>query len=479
MPNTDSPLFKLTLNIVDFYHACNRSYQFRPINTNQGNVLTKPSEAAGNGGKDNRNGDYIVHVGDIIAATDSMGNLRGRRYLVESLLGAGSFGQVLRCVQKDSYQVFAVKVIKNLPAYTRQAAVENRVLSDLLIADPNDDYHMLRLVEQFTFHGHFCFVTDLLGLDLYATLKQHRFKGFSLNLISKMTKQILECLCVTKEIGLIHSDLKPENILIDRCLPHIKVIDFGSAAYENHTTFTYVQSRYYRSPEVLLQIPYDSRIDMWSVGCITAELFIGHPLFPGCTEHDQIDRITKMLGPFPQALIQRGKKSQRFYVADATKPQGFRFISTTEYQTKTQDMRQPRNYSYIHSTLERTIEAHQVKNSRDGVSRIGDNDFKSYFQFINMCLQPIASDRLAPQQALQHPFVQGQPYVPNWQPPPYTPHLPFTPHPNGRTRDPSKPTNPLTSGLPASLQEAVIQPKTPLTFTPVSSSSGFTSVPPH
>lgn len=78
--------------------------------------------------------------------------------------------------------------------------------------------------------------------------------------------------------------------------PQIKVIDFGSACHERQTVYTYIQSRFYRSPEVILGIPYTSSIDMWSLGCIAVELFLGLPLFPGTSEYNQITRIVEMLG---------------------------------------------------------------------------------------------------------------------------------------------------------------------------------------
>jgi dual specificity protein kinase YAK1 len=74
------------------------------------------------------------------------------------------------------------------------------------------------------------------------------------------------------------------------------VIDFGSACHERQTVYTYIQSRFYRSPEVLLGIPYTAAIDMWSLGCIAVELFLGLPLFPGTSEYNQITRIVEMLG---------------------------------------------------------------------------------------------------------------------------------------------------------------------------------------
>lgn len=76
----------------------------------------------------------------------------------------------------------------------------------------------------------------------------------------------------------------------------IKVIDFGSACQEQRTLYTYIQSRFYRSPEVLLGNSYGTPIDMWSLGCICAELFLGLPLFPGASEYNQLSRIIETIG---------------------------------------------------------------------------------------------------------------------------------------------------------------------------------------
>ena len=84
--------------------------------------------------------------------------------------------------------------------------------------------------------------------------------------------------------------------------PTIKVIDFGSACHEKQTVYTYIQSRFYRSPEVILSLPYSASIDMWSLGCICVELFLGLPLFPGTSEFNQITRIVEMLGFVPSSF---------------------------------------------------------------------------------------------------------------------------------------------------------------------------------
>jgi dual specificity protein kinase YAK1 len=90
--------------------------------------LTKPSERAQNAGLDNANGDYIFRVGDLISETNTSGPCTSKTYLVESLLGHGTFGQVLKCLDVESRATYAIKVIKNLPAYNRQAQIEKHIL---------------------------------------------------------------------------------------------------------------------------------------------------------------------------------------------------------------------------------------------------------------------------------------------------------------------------------------------------------------
>ena len=86
---------------------------------------------------------------------------------------------------------------------------------------------------------------------------------------------------------MIHCDLKPDNILLKKSnRSDIKLIDFGSSCFDNQQSFKYVQSRFYRAPEVLLGIKYSQQADMWSLGCILFELYVGSPLFAGSDERD-------------------------------------------------------------------------------------------------------------------------------------------------------------------------------------------------
>jgi dual specificity tyrosine-phosphorylation-regulated kinase 2/3/4 len=112
----------------------------------------------------------------------------------------------------------------------------------------------------------------------------------------------------------IHCDLKPENILLrqpDRS--GIRVIDYGSSCFVNQKVYTYIQSRFYRAPEVILGMDYGLAIDMWSTGCILAELYTGRPLFPGENEQDQLACIMQLIGvPDKQYLESCSRKKQFF-----------------------------------------------------------------------------------------------------------------------------------------------------------------------
>ena len=129
----------------------------------------------------------------------------------------------------------------------------------------------------------------MLSVNLYELIKQNQFRGVNLQLIRNFGRQMLEALVTLKEAQVIHCDLKPENVLLCRLTSaDIKVIDFGSACLQSQTVYSYIQSRFYRSPEVLLGGPYTCAIDMWSLGCILAELFLGLPLFPGSSQYNQV-----------------------------------------------------------------------------------------------------------------------------------------------------------------------------------------------
>lgn len=97
-----------------------------------------------------------------------------------------------------------------------------------------------------------------------------------------------------------------------------RVGDLGSAFSIHKPMFPYIQSRYYRAPEVILGAPYGAAIDLWSVGCVLAEMLLGLPLLPGHDNYRQLERIIDMFGPLPQSVLAAGKDTQKFYIWEPT-----------------------------------------------------------------------------------------------------------------------------------------------------------------
>ena len=301
-----SPVNALSIYLTESYSLCQpRKFQYSK-STNPKRVLTKPLEPKYNNGYDNEDSDYILYVNDVL------GSEEGKKYMVLDLLGSGTFGQVVKCQNLNNQTVCAVKVIKSKPAYMNQSLTEVRLL-EFLNAN-SDGKNFIRLLDTFMHKEHLCLVFEILASNLYELIKQNQFQGLNMKLVKLLTKQLLDSMAQLKNFQMIHCDLKPENILLcqpDK--PNIKVIDFGSACFTRNTIYTYIQSRFYRSPEVILGLPYTESIDMWSLGCIVGELFLGLPMFPGTSEYNQIFKIVDMLGPPPRHMIEVGKNSFNFF----------------------------------------------------------------------------------------------------------------------------------------------------------------------
>jgi dual specificity tyrosine-phosphorylation-regulated kinase 2/3/4 len=123
-------------------------------------------------------------------------------------------------------------------------------------------------------------VFELLDISLYELLKNQEFRGMNLTEVRQIAYQVIKSLCFMKKHSIVHCDLKPENILLKKKLNRkdVKVIDFGSACFENEMLYTYIQSRFYRAPEVLMGLGYSTSIDIWSFGCIMAEIYNGNSI---------------------------------------------------------------------------------------------------------------------------------------------------------------------------------------------------------
>jgi dual specificity tyrosine-phosphorylation-regulated kinase 2/3/4 len=138
-----------------------------------------------------------------------------------------------------------------------------------------------------------------------------------MNLIKKIGYQLITALKTLETCNIIHCDIKPENILLVNLTRHnAKLIDLGSSCFGNKRIYTYIQSRFYRAPEIILGIPYTNAIDMWSLGCVLAEMHSGLPLFPGENDADQLLCIMEILGLPPFEVLKAATRKDVFFEAD-------------------------------------------------------------------------------------------------------------------------------------------------------------------
>lgn len=421
--------------------------------------FVRPDVGVYNSGFDNEEHDYILYVNDVLTAATT-----GDQYTVLDMMGTGTFGQVTRCRHEQSSTIVAVKVIKNQPAYLNQAWVEIAILRLLRQNNPQDSTrHIVNLFAHFTFRGHLCLVFEPLSINLFELLQQNGYRGVSLDMLRSFLNQLLPTLDVLRRSEVIHCDLKPENILL-RSLNAVDVvlIDFGSACQQNHVIYSYVQSRFYRSPEVLLGRDYDAKIDMWSLGCVAGELFLGIPLFPGQNEFNMVARIVEMLGPPPRSFLDACRHATRFFHppgsgrdslrADGTAPSpgmpssshAYTLKSTSVYEAETGTTLPPWKRYFPHTQLRDIILAYPYGTAAgsgggDGSSSGDGGDPEqdpltseahaeevalrlSFIDLLSGLLQVDPAERWSPAEAMQHPFltVGALPGGHPWTPPPVT-----------------------------------------------------------
>ncbi|XP_014828081.1 PREDICTED: dual specificity tyrosine-phosphorylation-regulated kinase 1B-like [Poecilia mexicana] len=305
-----APLRKLSVDLIKTYKHINEVYYTKKKRRAQQvppeDSSTKKEKKIYNDGYDDDNYDYIVKNGEKWLD----------RYEIDSLIGKGSFGQVVKAYDHHEQEWVAIKIIKNKKAFLNQAQIELRLLELMNKHDTEMKYYIVHLKRHFMFRNHLCLVFELLSYNLYDLLRNTNFRGVSLNLTRKFAQQLCTALLflATPELSIIHCDLKPENILL--CNPKrsaIKIVDFGSSCQLGQRIYQYIQSRFYRSPEVLLGMPYDLAIDMWSLGCILVEMHTGEPLFSGSNEVDQMNKIVEVLGVPPSHMLDAAPKARKYF----------------------------------------------------------------------------------------------------------------------------------------------------------------------
>ncbi|XP_012991872.2 homeodomain-interacting protein kinase 1 isoform X1 [Esox lucius] len=349
----------------------------------------------------NGEGDYQLVQHEILCSVSCS-------YEVLEFLGRGTFGQVAKCWKRGTNEIVAIKILKNHPSYARQGQIEVGILNRLS-AENADEFNFVRSYECFQHKGHTCLVFEMLEQNLYDFLKHSKFSPLPLRHIRPILQQVATALMKLKSLGLIHADLKPENIMLVDPLRHpyrVKVIDFGSASHVSKAVCsTYLQSRYYRAPEIILGLPFCEAIDMWSLGCVIAELFLGWPLYPGASEYDQIRYISQTQGLPAEYLLSAGTKTSRFFRRgpDSSYPL-WRIKTPSEHEVE-MGIKSKEARKYIFNCLDDMMQVN-LSTHLEGTDMLAEKaDRREFIDLLKRMLRLDADKRITPTKTLGHPFV--------------------------------------------------------------------------
>uniref|UniRef100_T1JLC7 dual-specificity kinase n=1 Tax=Strigamia maritima TaxID=126957 RepID=T1JLC7_STRMM len=316
------------------------------------------------------------------------------RYEVIKILGKGSFGQVVKAYDHKNQLHVALKMVRNEKRFHRQAQEEIRILDHLRKQDKDNTINIIHMYDNFTFRNHTCITFELLSINLYELIKKNKFQGFSLQLVRKFAHSMLQGMEALNRNKIIHCDLKPENVLLkQQGRSGIKVIDFGSSCYEHQRVYTYIQSRFYRAPEVILGARYGMPIDMWSLGCILAELLTGYPLLPGEDENDQLACIIELTGMPSQKLLDQSKRAKNFINS-----KGYpRYCTSTTLRDGS---------VVLNGGRSRRGKVRGPPSSKEWTLALKGCDDPLFIDFLKKCLEWDPTQRITPVAALRHPWLR-------------------------------------------------------------------------
>lgn len=324
-----------------------------------------------NGGHDDDSSRYLTSVGDHIAF----------RYEIQSKLGKGAFGDVYQVLDHRTGERVALKIIRSEHRFHQQGRVEVEVLKKLRAHSERN--RQVRMIDHFVFRNHLCLTFDLHFHDLYSELKSREFVGLCLQDAQHIIASVATCLRLCRQLGIVHADLKPENVLLtDDVSFDVRVIDFGSACFSHGKVHTYVQSRYYRAPEIVLGLGYGPAIDMWSLGCILVELLTGRPIFAAKNERDLLLYHMEVCGKPPANILDRASRTTEFFTR---LPTGYHSLRVADRKGRS-----------------------RIPGSRP-LSTIVQSEDPDLLDFLDGCFKWDPSCRLTPEQALEHPFLTGAP----------------------------------------------------------------------
>ncbi|KAF8891124.1 kinase-like domain-containing protein [Gymnopilus junonius] len=330
--------------------------------------------------------------------------LDGGRYQVFSSLGKGMFANVVRArvLQGESGDVgreVAIKIVRCQESMYRAGLKEVQILNKLKQADPDDKKHVVRLERTFEHRGHLCIVFESMSMNLREVVKRFgKDVGLNIRAVRAYAHQLFLALSLLRKLNIMHADIKPDNILVNEQKTVLKLCDLGSASDASENDITpYLVSRFYRAPEIIMGVPYDPSLDIWSIGCTLYELYTGKILFPGRSNNQMLLLMMELKGRFNSKMIKKAKFGD-FYFDEMG---GFESVEKDRI-TGNDVVRK------VHvSKPSRDLRARLMPPSS---AKMSDDEMKiltSFIDLLDRCLALDPSRRITPREALAHPFIRG------------------------------------------------------------------------
>ncbi|KAG9458455.1 hypothetical protein H6P81_002963 [Aristolochia fimbriata] len=336
---------------------------------------------------DDAEGYYSYRFGEILDG----------RYEVIAAHGKGVFSTVVRAKdlkagKADPVEV-AIKIIRSNDTMYKAGLEELIILKKLAGADPDDKRHCVRFLSSFKYRNHLCLVFESLHMNLREVLKKFgRNIGLKLTAVRAYAKQLFIALKHLRNCGVLHCDIKPDNMLVNEAKNVLKLCDFGNAMFAGKNEITpYLVSRFYRAPEIILGLPYDHPLDIWSVGCCLYELYSGKVLFPGPSNNDMLRLHMELKGPFPKKMLRKGAFTEQHFDQDLN-------FHATEEDPVTK------------KTIKRLLVNIKPKDVSSLIMSSPGEDPKMLANFKDLLERIFVLDpekRMTVSQALSHPFITG------------------------------------------------------------------------
>lgn len=332
---------------------------------------------------------------------------KSNRYQIQKFLGEGVYGKVAQCTQLKSNEKMAVKIVhKRYPGIGEN---ESEILEELKKLDVNKN-NLVKFVEDFIYQGYFCLVFEMLDISLFDLMVKRFPMPLCVSEVRVITQQMLVALNALKSIGVTHADIKLDNIMLvnHRSQPFkIKLIDFGMAHPASKIWLgSKIQAIRYRAPEVMLGLPFNEAIDMWSVGCVMALLFLGRHLYPKDCEYEKMRIIVKMQGQPNDDMLHLGIYSRDFFRDcfredfDSSSP-SWRLKTLNEYHISTGCIVKPCSSIYEKFASLDDI-ATTCQGDKDGTEY---KDTQAFLSLLKRMLHLDPEKRINPSEALGHRFI--------------------------------------------------------------------------